>query len=314
MNREDRHKVIFWGTPEFAAVILDSLISNDYKPIAVVTALDKPVGRKHILTPSSVKEMAKKYSLPILQPEKAENTRPEIISLCPELMIVAAYGEIIPKDILEIPKYGSLNLHPSLLPQYRGASPIQATILNGDQETGVTIMLMDEKMDHGPIVGYKKLNIKNQKLTYLELSKQLAIIGAELLIETLPKWLAGEIKTIPQDHIRATFTKIIKKEDGRINWHKSAKQIEQMTRAYYPWPSAYTEANGRLLKIINTSVLKTNHQRTTGTVFFVENKKIAVACGQDALLIEKVQLEGKREMAVQEFLNGHPEIINSTFI
>jgi methionyl-tRNA formyltransferase len=307
-------KIIFWGTPEFAAVILDSLISNDYKPIAVVTAPDKPVGRKHILTPSPVKELAKKYGIAILQPEKAENARLEIINLRPELMIVAAYGEIIPKNIIEIPKYGSLNLHPSLLPKYRGASPIQAAILNGDQEIGTTIMLMDEKMDHGPIVGYKKLNIKNQKLTYLELSKQLANLGVELLIETLPKWLVGEIKPIPQNHAQATFTKIIKKEDGRIDWHKSAEQIERMTRAYYPWPSAYTKAKKRLLKIINASVLAMNHHKVLGTVFFVENKKKAVACGQDALILEKVQLEGKREMTVQEFLNGHPEIINSIFI
>jgi methionyl-tRNA formyltransferase len=322
--------IVFWGTPEFAAIILDILIKNNYLPVAVVTAPDKPVGRKKILTPPPVKVLAQKHNLFILQPEKLKenfNFKSEILNLKPDLFIVAAYGLILPKEILDIPKYGSLNIHPSLLPKYRGASPIQATILNGDKITGVTIILMDEKMDHGPILARRKLEIQNSKITYPELTEKLAKLGAELLIETLPKWIKGGIKPISQDDSKATYTKIIKKEDGKINWQKSAEEIERMIRAYSPWPGTYTYLKfqipntksqiisnfqkPKMLKIIKAEVLKINHQKEPGTVFLTENKKLAVTCGQDALILEDIQLEGKRKMTAQEFKNGHPEIIGA---
>jgi methionyl-tRNA formyltransferase len=311
--------IVFWGTPEFAAIILDTLIKNKYLPVAVVTAPDKPVGRKKILTPPPVKVLAQKHNLFILQPVKIKenfNLKSEILNLKPDLFIVSAYGLILPKEILDIPKYGSLNVHPSLLPKYRGASPIQATILNGDKVTGVTIILMDEKMDHGPILAIKEFEIKNLKITYPELSYELANLGAKLLIETLPKWLKGEIKPIPQDDLKATYTKIIKKEDGKINWQRSAEEIERMIRAYSPWPGTYTflkfkNRKPKMLKIIKAEILKINHQKEPGIVFLTENKKLAVTCGQDALILEEIQLEGKRQMAAREFINGHPWIIGS---
>jgi len=327
--------IIFWGTPEFAAIILKELINNQFPPRAVVTSPDKAVGRKQILTPSPVKQLALEHNIPVLQPANLQTY--QLINLQtfqPDLFIVAAYGLILPKEILDIPKFGSLNIHPSLLPKYRGASPIQAVILNGDQETGVTIILMDEKVDHGPIVQNKKLNIsprpfsgkagqENKKYNYLELSNELAKIGADLLIEILPRWLRNEIKPIPQDHSQATFTKIIKKEDGQINWQNSAEYIERMIRAYNPWPGTYTKMQNakckmqndkskcKILKILKAAVLKIDHRKTPGTVSLTENKQLAVACGQNALILEEVQPEGKKQMSAQEFLNGHPEIVGT---
>ena len=236
----------------------------------------------------------------------------KIENLEPNLIILSAYGQIIPKEILKIPKYGCLNIHPSLLPKYRGPSPIQTAILNGDEKTGVTIFIMDEKIDHGPIVAQKELEIKNYN--FKTLSKKLANLGADLLIEILPKYLAGEMKPIPQDDSKATYTKIIKKEDGKINWQKSAEEIERMTRAFTLWPGTYTYINlkkPKMLKIIKVKVFKIDHQKTPGTIFLTEKKELAVACAQNALILKEVQLEGKRKMSGRDFLNGHPEIINS---
>lgn len=319
-------KIVFWGTPEFGAIILDSLIKNNYKPIAVVTAPDKPVGRKQILTLSPVKILAQEYNILVLQPENIKenlNLKSEILNLKPDLFIVAAYGLILSKEILDIPKYGSFNIHPSLLPKYRGASPIQATILNGDTETGVTIISMDEKMDHGPIIAQRRLELPITNIQFPKLNEELAKLGAKLLIETLPKWINGEIKPILQDHSKATFTKIIKKEDGHINWIKSAEEIERMIRAYWPWPGTFTtiqnskcknqndKSKYKILKIIKADILEINHNKQPGTVFLTENKQLAVACKQNALILKEVQLEGKKKMTAQEFLNGHPKIIDS---
>jgi len=333
-------KIIFWGTPEFAAIILNSLINSHYKPVDVVAAPDKPIGRKQIITPPPTKEIAIKNHILVLQPEKIKNNLnffQQVKEFAPDLFIVAAYGLIIPKKILDLAKLGALNVHPSLLPKYRGAAPIQSAILNGDSETGVTIMLMDEQMDHGEIIANCKFKIENLKITTEELTKKTANLGAELLIETVPKWLAGEIKPIPQNESKATFTKIIKKEDGHINWSNTPEYIERQIRAFNVWPGTYTLINDQLsitnyqinskfqkpkiLKIIKASVLKTESKGEPGTVFLTPDKNLAVACGparrslgeegKDALILEKVQLEGKRSMIAREFLNGHPEIIDS---
>ncbi|MFN3301433.1 MAG: methionyl-tRNA formyltransferase [Patescibacteria group bacterium] len=307
-------RIIFFGTPEFAAIILKKMIEGGYPPIAVVTVPDKPVGRKQILVPPATKIIAEKYKIPVFQPEKIENWKLEIENLKPDLIILAAYGQILPAEILNIPRFGCLNIHPSLLPKYRGPSPIQATILNGDEETGVTIILMDEKIDHGPIIQSKKLNIKDRKLTSSQLSEELAKLGGDLLIEILPKWIEGKIKLNPQNHSKATYTKMIKKEDGKINWQKSAEEIEKMIRAYDPWPGTYTYIKSKMLKIIKADILKTEERRKPGMVFLTKKNELAVACGKNALILKEVQLEGKRKMTVQEFLNGHPEIINTLLI
>ena len=221
--------IIFIGTPKFGSIVLEGLIKNDYEHVLVITAPDKPVGRKQILTPPPVKISAQKYNILVFQPEILTNSLDakrtprrvalQITNYKPDLIICAAYGQIIPKEILEIPKFGCLNIHPSLLPKYRGPSPIQTAILNGDEETGATIILMDEKLDHGKIISSSKYQVASN-IYYKELEKELAKLSIKLLIETIPKWVNGEIKPKPQDESKATYTKIIKKEDGKIDWSK----------------------------------------------------------------------------------------------
>lgn len=264
------------GTPEFGAIILEKLCQANLKPILVITAPDKPVGRKQILTPSAVKIVAQRYNI------KIGHAMSNFLKIKPDLIAVAAYGQILPKEILEIPKYGCLNVHPSLLPKYRGPSPIQATILNGDKETGVTIMLMDEKMDHGPIIANCELRIANYKYILKELEKKLANLGAELLVETISKWLNGEIKSKPQNESKATYTKILKRKDGKIDWQKPDEEIERQIRAFNPWPGTYTIYNEKILKILKAEVF---------------NNK---------LIIKEVQLEGRKPMSFEDFLLGHP--------
>lgn len=319
MNIRDL-KIIFWGTPEFGALILNKMIINGYKPIAIVTALDQPAGRKHAIIPSPVKEVGQKNNVLILQPTKVKNNdeiKLQLKEMQPDLFIVAAYGLILPKDIIDLPKFQSINVHPSILPKHRGPSPIQATIWGGDQEAGTTLMLMDEKMDHGDIITSAKIELEHQY--YKELEEQLAQISAALLIDIIPRWIKKEIKPIAQDHNQATFTKIITKDTGKIDWHKSAEEIERMVRAYWPWPSAYTiiksqnqKLNNKIIKISQASVLKIDVNLPIGSIF-LEDKKMAVKCGQNMLLLERIQLEGKKIMNDRDFLNGYPWIIGSTF-
>jgi len=309
------HKLIFMGTPRFAAIILKKIIAIGWIPKAVITQPDKPIGRKQTLEESPVKKLALKHNIVVLQPEKLKNNEEivqKIKNLNPNLIVVAAYGKIIPKNILGIPKYGCLNIHGSLLPKYRGASPIQYTILNGDEKTGVTIILIDEKMDHGPLIASSELKIKKLKLNYKELSEKLAKLGAELLIKILPNWVKGEIEPVPQNHNKATYTKIIRKKDGLIDWNKSAKKIEQKIRAFQSWPTAFTKVpvkrKQKILKIFKAEVCK--EQRKPGEIFWL-NKKMAVGCGQNALILEEVQLEGKKRMSATDFLRGHSQFIGA---
>ena len=277
----------------------------------MITAPDKPVGRKQILSPSPVKELAQKHQIPLFQPKtlKDSDIEEKLLALGPDLFIVAAYGLILPQNILNIPKFGPINIHPSLLPKYRGASPIQTTILSNDQEAGTSIMLMDKKIDHGPIIALKKIKIENENS--VDLSKKLAELGADLLITILPKWFKKEIKPVPQDHQKATFTRLIKKMHGKIIWEKSAQQIEQMLMAYQPWPGIYTVFDNLTLKILEVEVLKIKHQHAPGKVFVAKDKELAVACEKNALVLKQVQLQGKKPTTGKSFLNGHQQIINT---
>ncbi len=285
-------KYIFFGTPEFAAIVLEKLITAGYIPEAVVCNPDEPVGRKQILTPPPVKILAEKFNISILQPEKLRNNLEfsnQLKKLKLDLAIVAAYGKIISKEILDIPVYGFINIHGSILPVYRGASPIQNAILNGDAETGITLIKLDEEMDHGPILANSKLSITDDD-TYESLSRKLAISGAELLIKTIPDYISGKIKPVEQNHDGATYTGIIKKEDGKIDWSKGAEEIERMTRAFYPWPTAWTTWNKKVFKILEAEVC---------------NGKLE---------IKKLQLEGGKVLSIKEFLNGHKDFIGSVLL
>ena len=316
--KNEKLKIVFMGTPEFGAIILEGLIKGNYKPCLVITAPDKPVGRKQILTPPPVKQIAQKYNTPIEQPEKILNLKSEILNLTPDLIVVAAYVQILPKEILEIPKFGCLNVHPSLLPRWRGPSPIQYTILNGDEKTGVTIIKMTEKVDSGPIVAQKELSSFTEKETYQTLHNQLAEKGAKLLFQTIPRWIKGEIKPEPQDESKTTYTKILTREDGKIDWKKSAEDLERQIRAFDLWPGSWTfwpvlkDTFGRI-KILEAKIFKSPDSKTypIGKVLVIPQNKAAVQCGRDFLLIEKLQLEGKREMTSEEFLRGHPDFIGT---
>ncbi|MDP3004456.1 MAG: methionyl-tRNA formyltransferase [Candidatus Azambacteria bacterium] len=304
-------KYIFFGTPKFAAIVLEKLINVGYVPEAVICNSDEPVGRKQVLTSPPVKVLADKNKIPILQPKKLRDNSEflnQLKNLKPDLAIIAAYGKILPKEILDIPKYGAINVHTSLLPAYRGASPIQYAILNGDKETGVIIMKIDEEMDHGPIISNVKIQISNND-TFESLSQKLAISGAKLLIKIIPDYIHGKIKPVAQDHSKATYTKIIKKEDGKIDWSKSAGEIERMTRAFYPWPTAWAIWNNKILKILEAGVAN-NGGKKTGEVF-LKNNELAVQCGENILIIKKLQLEGGKILSAKEFLNGHKDFVNA---
>lgn len=303
-------KIIFMGTPAFSEPILSGLIDT-YNVIAVVTQPDKKAGRQQVLSQSAIKKTAKANQIEVLQPEKLKDNQKffdKIKKLNPDLIVVAAYGFILPKEILDIPEYGVINVHASLLPQYRGASPIQVAILNGEKETGVTIMLVNEKMDQGDILNQAKADI-DQDETFLSLHDKLSILGAHLLINTLPQYLKGEIQPQKQDNEKATYCPIISKADGKIDWLKSADEIERQVRAFNPWPGTWTFWHNKKLKIHKVSKLKTEKDKA-GKVFEVDNG-LAVSCGQDSLKIEELQLEGKKIMTANEFLNGYKKIIGS---
>jgi len=277
-------KYIFFGTPNFAAIILEKLIKAGFIPEAVICNPDRPVGRKKIITPPPTKISAQKYGITILQPEILANYKSQITNYKPDLFIVAAYAKIIPKEILEIPRFGVIGVHPSLLPKYRGSSPIQFAILNGDEETGVTLYLMDDKMDHGPILKNYKLQITNYKFTYEELLKKLAELGADLLIETLPKFLKGEITLLPQDENQATYTKKFKTEDGYVDLEKDDPLlIERKIRALNPEPGVFTFINKKRIKLLEAKIEKSNNQ--------------------ESVIITKIQPEGKKPQSASIVLN-----------
>ena len=317
-------KTILIGTSGFAENIFrktcSELKSRGFEIIGVITAPDKPVGRKQVLMPCPVKKWALEGNFEVLEPDRIRKPKwvAKIKGLAPDLIVLCAYGQIIPKEILDIPKYKALNIHPSLLPCWRGASPIQSAILNGDKETGVSIMVMDEEMDHGPLLASTKLQIPNSQ-TYRELENKLADLGAELLIKTLPDWVEGKIKAKPQEHSKATFCKLIKKEDGKIDWHKSAEEIERQIRAFSEWPESYTDFNGKILKIIEADLEIPSDApsiplgKTKGEVFLTNSRNLAVRTGKGILILKEIQLAGKKPMSAKDFLNGHPEIIGMIF-
>lgn len=267
-------RIIFFGTPYFVIPVLEALMAH-FQVVGVVTAPDKKVGRKQIVTPSQVAKYAQKHNIPVFTPEKLDQKfNHELQTTNPELFIVAAYGKLLPQHLMELPKFSSLNVHPSLLPKYRGPSPIQAAILNGDKVSGVSIIKMDDKMDHGLIVYAKEITLSSTD-TFETLSKKMFFEGAKLLTEIIPDFINGKITPKEQNHNLATFTKIIEKEDGYfdINNLPSHEVLDRMFRAYYPWPSAWTKWEGKIVK------------------FYPEGL---------------VQMEGKKPTKLEDFLRGYP--------
>ncbi len=263
-------KVAFLGTPEFAVPALKKLARSEFKPAAVFCAPDKPVGRKQELTPPPVKVAAQELGIPVFQPANKAELAKLVAEQKPDLIISVAYGIIIPKEVLETPKYGCLNIHPSLLPKYRGASPIQTAILNGDEKTGVSIFKMDEGVDTGDVLIEREWSI--DKKSAPELFDELAELGGEVLVKILPDWIAGKIEPKPQDNSEAILTKQIKKEDGQIDWKKSAEEIERQIRAFDPWPGTHTrimnnESSIKDLKILKADASDKNYGNQPGEIF-----------------------------------------------
>jgi methionyl-tRNA formyltransferase len=299
------------GTPEFAVPVLEALVGQ-YQVVAVVTQPDRVAGRGRSVKYSPVKKTALAHDLPLLQPPSLR--RPEAVKelreLAPDVIIVAAFGQILPPKVLAIPPYGCLNVHASLLPRYRGAAPIAAAILAGEEQTGVTLMLMDEGMDTGPILAQAECEIEPQDTTG-SLSVKLAHLGVDLLAETLPRWLDGQITPQPQDDRLATYCQIITKKDGLIDWSLPATALWLRMRAYHPWPGTYTYWRGKLLKILRARPVTIGpSERKPGRVISLDDG-VAVVTGTDAMLLEEIQLAGKKALAAQEFIRGQRDFIGS---
>ena len=299
-------RIIFFGTPSFALPALQSLLKGPDEVVGVVTQPDREKGRGRKIVISPVKELALQRGLTLLQPEKAKDEafKEAVRGLRPDLIAVVAFGQILPKSILNIPRYGAVNVHASLLPRYRGAAPIAWAILKGENVTGVTTMVMDEGMDTGDILLQTEVPIGHEE-TCENLHDRLATLGAQLLSKTLEKMKAGEIRPIPQDHSKATYAPPLKKEDGHIHWEKEAGEIDRQIRAFNPWPGAFTKWGDRFLKVFGGEVRTRAPSGRPGEVVWVGSDFIEVETGKDSYLIEEVQLEGRKRMAIREFLSGH---------
>ena len=298
-------RVIFMGTPDFALLGLKRLAQEPaFKIVGVFTQTDKPVGRRQTLTPPPVKDLAKQFKLKVFQPEKIRAATETIRDLKPDLIVVIAYGKIIPPEILAIPKYGCINVHASLLPKYRGAACLNAPILNGDKETGVTIMRMDAGLDTGPILRQAKIELTGQE-NLETVHDKLSALGAELLLPTLLDWVKGRITPQTQDEIKATYVPLTKKEDGAIDWNRPAAEIERKVRAYSPWPGTYFTSGDKTIKILAVNHEPLSSVNHAAGEMFVHEKQLVIQCGQDALIIREIQPAGKKAMSAQEFLTGH---------
>jgi len=304
---DKRFRIVFMGTPEFAAPSLKTLIAAGEDVAAVVTQPDKPKGRGKHLSPPPVKELALKYNIPVLQPEKIRDEAfiNIIQKLRPDIIVVIAYGKILPKAILDIPPKGCINVHASLLPKYRGAAPINWAIINGEKETGITTMLMDEGMDTGDILLTERVEIQDNDTTD-SVYEKLKDIGANLLIKTISGLKKGMVRPIDQDDSYATYAPMLKKEDGRIDWAIKPEEIRNLIRGMYPWPGAYTRWEGKQLKIFKAQVA--SEERTSeepGVIIKTSTDGIYVATGAGILLITELQPENKSKMSASEFIKGY---------
>lgn len=299
-------RLVFMGTPDFAVPSLKALIGSRDDVVAVVTQPDRPKGRGRTLTPPPVKELAEKHKIEVIQPPRAkeEGFIQRLKELNPDLIVVIAYGHILPKSILDIPSLGCINVHASLLPKYRGASPINWAIIEGEVETGVTTMLMDEGLDTGDILLTEKIEIDKDD-NYEKLRKKLSCLGAEVLLKTIESMEKGDLKPVPQIDSNASYASLLKKEDGLINWNSEAERINNIIRGLNPWPGTFTNWRGKRLKILSGRILTNSVKDVPGTVIRKDPNGIEVATAKGVFLITKLQPENKRVMEVRDFLKGY---------
>ncbi len=312
MSIKEKVKILFMGTPDFALPGFKALIDEpDFEVIGTYTQADKPIGRKQELNETPVKKLASKFGIPVFQPLKIKPEIENIKNLKPDLIVVIAYGKIIPQEILDIPKYGCINVHASLLPKYRGAACLSAPILNGDTETGITIMKMEAGLDTGPILRQEKIKLNGEeKLS--DVHDALSSLGGNILVETLKDFIALKIEAKKQDDTLSSYVSITKKEDGKLDFSKKAIELERQIRAYNPWPGTYAFLGDKVLKIIEANVYINNEDLNKSLnigEICEKNGKVLVKCGQNYLDILKLQLPGKKALNVKEFLNGNKDLI-----
>ena len=316
-------RIIYMGTPHFAVPALEALIAHaapgdilpeGYEIVTVITRPDKPAGRGREIVYSPVKQSALQHQIPVWQPgslKKAANSD-ALADYKADLFIVAAFGQILPQTVLDQPRYGTLNIHASLLPKYRGADPIAESILQGDRETGISIMLLDAGVDTGPVLLCRSLEISDDDTTS-SLTPKLADLGAQALLEALPGWIGGRLTPEPQDEQKASHTRMLRKEDGLIDWSRPASVITRQVRAYTPWPSSYTYWQGKLLKVVKALALHTESGKEVapgiaGIRGVAGHQALVVVTGSGVLAIQQLQLEGKKAMSAEEFLRGYGQI------
>lgn len=299
-------KIVFMGTPDFSVPCLEKLIAEGCTIAGVVTQPDRPKGRKRELTPPPVKVAALQHGIPVLQPEKlkASEAVEQILALTPDLIVTAAYGQILPKKLIDYPKFGCINVHASLLPKYRGGAPIHQSIIDGEKETGVTIMYMVEKLDAGDILTQVRVPIEDQD-TVGSLHDKLSEAGSKLLLETLPKLIDHKISPIPQEEGLVTYARNILRENERIDWGKTAREIYNQVRGLNPWPVSFTLLEGEPFKVWwGVVVQEEGKYSDPGTVLNLSPEGIDIACGDGIFRMKEVQPSGKRKMSVEEYLRG----------
>lgn len=305
-------KIVFMGTPDFSTGILEMLI-EEHEVIAVVTQPDRPVGRKKVLTPPPVKKVAVKHNIPVYQPEKLNHSPEleEIINLQPDLIVTAAFGQLLPKSLLDAPKYKAVNVHASLLPKYRGGAPIHYAVMNGEKKTGVTIMYMAEKLDAGNIISQDEIDIKEND-TVGDVHDQLAVLGTALLKRTLPTIFNGTNDSIPQDESLVSFASNISREDERIDWRQDAESIHNHIRGLSPWPVAYTTMNDKNMKLWRSEIVR-NVKGNPGEIVEITKSAIIVATGsEDGVALTEIQLAGKKRVQTRDYLSGLQSKIDGT--
>jgi methionyl-tRNA formyltransferase len=293
--------IIFAGTPDIAATCLQALLNSEHNVVAVYTQPDRPKGRGKKLQPSPVKVLAMKHNISVEQPERLQT----LGDYEADVMVVVAYGLLLPENVLQTPQHGCINVHASLLPKYRGAAPVQHSILNGDAETGISIMQMDAGMDTGPILQQASCTIEAHDTSETLLAK-LALLGSETLLSTLEKF--DSIKAVPQNNALASYAHKIKKQDAKIDWSKPAIEIALAIRAYQPWPVAFSDIFDMRVRFFDGQAVPSDRPQNPGEILAINHDNLDIACGDGLLRVSLLQLPGKKVMPLQEILNGHPEL------
>lgn len=310
IDKMQTKRIVFMGTASFSLAVLKMLLNEKYNVVGVVTQPDRYVGRKKVLTMPDVKVEALKHDIPVVQPQRIKTEYQDVIDLKPDLIITAAYGQIVPQSVLDAPALGCVNVHASLLPKYRGGAPVHQCIIDGEDKTGVTIMYMVKKMDAGNIISQKETPILEDD-TVGVLYDRLSEIGAELLKETLPSILDGTNASIPQDESLVTYAPTLSREDERLDWHLNAQDIYNKVRGTNPWPGSYTTYQDKVVKIwagkvhVCENAVKHHAHQNNGTIVKIFKDAIGVKVNDGVYLITEFQLEGKKRMSVKDYLNGH---------